>query len=288
MLVKGNYFGWGFFWNAIDVFPPIFIIAVVTARLRQDYEFDELMKPGFIDTVHAVTCILMWLKLLYFLRLFDSTSHLVRVIFNMVWEMKAFVGILCVIYMAFGEAFLRLAEKTPTLEGESVFLKDFADAFIFCVRLGMGDTDVAGLYAMNQPITAWILFVIFELLTVVLMTSLLVALIMRQYNRISKDAELSNYQQKAKLIFENSYLTQVFRCCKFSVNYELQRNLMIITDQSTQGLIKGSDCSKDSMQEVQEAVRLLVKENKELKNMLKKQAEETDRKIEKIIKAVSK
>lgn len=179
MLVKGNYFGWGFFWNAIDVFPPIFIIAVVTARLRQDYEFDELMKPGFIDTVHAVTCILMWLKLLYFLRLFDSTSHLVRVIFNMAWEMKSFLCILCVIYMAFGEAFLRLAEKTPTPEGGTVFLTDFADAFIFCVRLGMGDTDIANLYSMNQPITAWILFVIFELLTVVLMMSLLVALIMR-------------------------------------------------------------------------------------------------------------
>ena len=33
-LVRGSYFGWGFVWNAIDLFPPIFIIAVVTQRLR--------------------------------------------------------------------------------------------------------------------------------------------------------------------------------------------------------------------------------------------------------------
>jgi hypothetical protein len=117
MLVKGSYFGWGFFWNAIDVFPPIFIIGLVTARLRQDYEFDELMRPGFIDTVHAVTCILMWLKLLYFLRLFEGTNHLVRVLFNVAWETKSFIMVLCIVYMAFGEAFLRLAEKSPTPDG---------------------------------------------------------------------------------------------------------------------------------------------------------------------------
>lgn len=90
------------------------------------------------------------------------------------------------------------------------------------------------------------------------------------------------------MIYENSYLTQLFRCCKCSVNYELQRNLMIITDQSSQGLVKGISRSKDSMQEVQEAVKMLLKENKDLKSMLQKQAEETDRKIEKIMKAVAK
>ena len=125
-LTGKSYFGWGLVWNLIDFLPPVFIIAVVTQRLRQDQEFDELTVPGFIDTVHAVTCLLMWLKFLYFLRLFDSTSHIVRVMFNMFWEMKVFVGILFIFYMAFGEAFLRLAEKGDIPEGESSFLDNFA------------------------------------------------------------------------------------------------------------------------------------------------------------------
>ena len=107
------------------------------------------MQPGFIDTVHSVACLLMWLKLLYFLRLFDSTSHLIRVILNMIWEMKTFVGVLLIMYMAYGEAFLRLAEKGDIPVGERAFLVDFADAFVYCVRLGVGDTDVMGIYDLD-------------------------------------------------------------------------------------------------------------------------------------------
>lgn len=151
------------------------------------------MQPGFIDTVHAVACLLMWLKFLYFLRLFESTQHLVRVIFSTIWDMKYFVGILCIFYMAFGEAFLRLAEKGDIPDGEDSFLDNFAEAFVYCVRLGVGDTDVLGLYDLNQPITGWILFVVFEILTTIILLSLLVTLILKHYDRISKDAELASY-----------------------------------------------------------------------------------------------
>jgi len=33
-LTGKSYFGWGLIWNLIDILPPIFIIAVVTQRLR--------------------------------------------------------------------------------------------------------------------------------------------------------------------------------------------------------------------------------------------------------------
>ena len=81
--------------------------------------------------------------------------------------------------MAFGEAFLRLSEKGDIPEGESSFLNNFADAFVYCVRLGVGDTDVKGIYDISQPITGWILFVLFEVLTTIIMMSLLVTLIMK-------------------------------------------------------------------------------------------------------------
>jgi len=58
----------------------------------------------------------------------------------MIWEMKIFVGILFIMNMAFGEAFLRLAEKGDIPQGEHAFLSDFADAFVYCVRLSVGDT----------------------------------------------------------------------------------------------------------------------------------------------------
>ena len=212
------------------------------------------MTPGFIDTVHAVTCLLMWLKFLYFLRLFESTSHLVRVIFNMFWEMKKFIGILFIFYMAFGEAFLRLSEKSVVPEGESAFLNNFADAFVYAVRLGVGDTDIIGVYDLIQPVTGFILFVMFEVLTAILLMSLLVTLIMKQYDKISKDAGLSNYQQKATLIYENSHLTQMCRCFSCT-NYEMERNLLIITDLTDQGLVIKNNIDKDPIQVLLEEVQ---------------------------------
>jgi len=288
IMTKTGYFGWGFIWNAIDILPPCFIIAVVTQRLRQDYEWDELMKPGFIDTVHAVTCLLMWLKFLYFLRLFESTSHLVRVIFNMLWETKTFIGILFIFYMAFGEAFLRLSEKSDVPEGERAFLSDFADAFIFTVRLGVGDTDVAGLYDLVQPITGWILFVLFEVLTTVLLMSLLVTLIMKQYDRVSKDAELSNYQQKAKLIFENSHLSQMCRCFNFGGNLEMERNLIIITDMTNQGLVIKNNINKDPVEVLLEEVKSIKEENSALRETIKKIGDDTSKKIEAVYNEITK
>ena len=90
-----------------------------------------------------------------------------------------------------------------------------------------------------------------------LLGSLLVTLIMKQYDKISKHAELANYQQKAKLIFENAYLTQMCRCFKCG-NVEMERNLMIITDLTNQGLVIKYDASKDPIEMIQETVDSLV------------------------------
>lgn len=248
------------------------------------------MKPGFIDTVHAVTCLLMWLKLLYFLRLFESTSHLIRVIFNMVWEMKIFIGVLFVVCMAFGEAFLRLSEKGDVPEGDKPMLANFADAFVFTIRLTVGDTDISDIYDVSQPVTGFILFVIFEVLTCILLLSLLVTLIMKQYDKISKDVELSNYQQKAKLVYENSYLTQIFRSCRCCTNFELERNLMIITDLTNEGMHGlGQDTrGKDAMTVMQENVQRLVRENGELREIINRQNERTNKKIDIIAQHIKK
>jgi len=115
------------------------------------------------------------------------------------------------------------------------------------------------------------------------MMSLLVTLIMKQYDRVSKDAVLCNYQQKAKLIFENSYLTQLCRCCRRS-NFELERNLMIITDLTNHGItLSGISASQDPIEVMQENIKMLVKDNWELRQLVQKQGQHTADQIDSIV-----
>ncbi len=128
---------------------------------------------------------------------------------------------------------------------------------------------------------------LFEVLTTILLMSLLVTLIMKQYDKISKDAELSNYQQKAKLIFENSHLSQMCRCFNFG-NFEMERNMIIITDMTNQGLVIKNNINKDPMEVLLEEVKSIKEENAVLKETIKKMGEDTSKKIEAVFNEITK
>ena len=103
--------GWEYFasfWNYIDFFPPILIIIVTSLKLNIYYN-SNYSGTYFLYTLHAVACMGMWLKLLYFLRIFKQTSYLVRTLTDVIWAMKTFLFILFVVYFAFGDAFLRFS-----------------------------------------------------------------------------------------------------------------------------------------------------------------------------------
>lgn len=89
-------------WNYVDLIPPILITAIVIQdALRLKYDF--------LHVLHAVACILMWFKFLYFLRIFKSTGYLIRMIIEVIFDMKVFFIVLVIVLCAFGDAFLSLS-----------------------------------------------------------------------------------------------------------------------------------------------------------------------------------
>jgi hypothetical protein len=57
----------------------------------------------------AITTVFMWLKLLYFMRIFRNTGYLIRMIVEVVKDMRNFFLVILITITAFGEAFLRLS-----------------------------------------------------------------------------------------------------------------------------------------------------------------------------------
>jgi Ion transport protein len=189
-------------WNFLDVILPVLIVVVISYHLAELRDA-EYMRPAFIETVHSVSSLLSWIKFLYFLRIFKHTAYLINMINTVIYDMRIFLLILTIIYLGFGEAFLRLSERSSE---ESAWLADYGHALIYSFRLSIGDTDTETYDDSVQKGTVWVLFVLCILYTNVVMLNLLIAIISESFGKINSNASFANYQERARLIAENSYL----------------------------------------------------------------------------------
>jgi hypothetical protein len=97
--------GWSHFssvWNYLDIIPPI----VIPIVLISDY---FSWKYDFIHTMNAITALAMWLKFLYFLRIFKSTGYLIRMIVDVIADMQVFLLVLLLVIIAFSDALYSLS-----------------------------------------------------------------------------------------------------------------------------------------------------------------------------------
>ncbi|CDW84531.1 wd-40 repeat protein [Stylonychia lemnae] len=198
-------------WNYTDILPPIFIITVVSLHLIVYYKSkdDESYDPNnFIETIHSIACLLMWAKFLYFLRIFYSTGYLIRMLSNVVWDMKVFLLILFLVYFGFGEAFLRLSENS---DPEASFIKNYAYCWVYAFRLSMGDTAADTFNDTIQPITLWIIWCICLLLTNIVMLNMLIAIIGESFGTVNSMQKQANYQERSRIIAENDFLIPKYR-----------------------------------------------------------------------------
>lgn len=156
---------------------------------------------------------MLWMKFLYFLRIFRHTAYLINMINTVIYDMRIFLLILLIIYLGFGEAFLRLSERS---DEEVQWLSDYAHGIIYSFRISIGDTDTDPFDDSVQMGTAWFLFILCALYTNVVMLNLLISIISESFGKINSNAQFANYQERARLIAENSYLIPGFIKAKYS------------------------------------------------------------------------
>jgi hypothetical protein len=105
---------------------------------------------------------------------------------TVVYDMRIFLLILLIIYMAFGEAFLRLSEGSSE---EAAWIPDYGHAMIYAFRLSLGDNNTDTYDDSIQRGTAWILFVTCILYTNIVMLNLLIAIISLSFEKINGNAD---------------------------------------------------------------------------------------------------
>lgn len=163
----------------------------------------------------------MWLKLLYFLRIYESTGYLIRIIVSVCVDMRYFLFILFLTIMAFGDA-LR-AISTSNLP-QNQFIVYWWQSFAYVYRMILGDFSVDPTVLPGGPVVqdsysdpntglgliapyfTMGLFYMSTVLNMIIMLNLLIAIISDSFSRINQERNQTFYLDLSDMIAENSYL----------------------------------------------------------------------------------
>jgi hypothetical protein len=99
-------------WNYFDFFPPLVNSTVVIMFYFSDERLE--IEP----TLMSITSVMMWTKLLNFFRLHEETGYIIRMLIQVIIDMKIFMFVLFITILAFADAFYITARATHAITDE--------------------------------------------------------------------------------------------------------------------------------------------------------------------------
>uniref|UniRef100_A0A7S3JKB8 Ion transport domain-containing protein n=1 Tax=Euplotes harpa TaxID=151035 RepID=A0A7S3JKB8_9SPIT len=203
------------FWNLLDLSS----VALNSAVVIMDFADADFKNT---NRVAAISVLILYFKLFYFLRVFFVTAYLVRMIIEIVIDMKNFVLVLIISIMAFGNSYYILGRNSDSgnLAGESV-----TDAFIFSYKMALGDFGLDGFNTKDEEIL-WIIFVINTIIVLVMLLNLVIAIMGDTFDRVQETQENSMLQELTQMIRENEFLfsrSRAFKRAKYIIVIEAEK-----------------------------------------------------------------
>jgi hypothetical protein len=196
MILSGREY-FTFFWNYLDVSSIIMNSAVVIMNFSD---------ASFKDTnrLAAISVLVLYFKLFYFLRIFFATAYLVRMIIEIMLDMKFFVGVLILATAAFGNAFYILGRNSADEDG-NLAGDNYIDAFLFSYKIGLGDFSTDGFNTKDEEML-WIFFLLNSMIILIILLNLLIAIMGDTFDRVQETQENSMFKELASMILENEFL----------------------------------------------------------------------------------
>jgi hypothetical protein len=215
--------------------------------------------------------LLVWLKLLYFLRIFSATSSLIRMIVQVVFDIRYFLFILFLTVCAFGDAYgVISAGNPPTVDtdyGQFVDYESYIGGILYVYRMTLGDFSTSKFGKVNTFLS-WCLFMTCSIFNMIIMLNLLISIIAESYSRISENIDAAAEQEKASMVAENSFMIPNKRKQSFCPKNKY--------------LVVATDISED-VDESQANINVMVES---LKKQVSKQIVQTNKNVEGVAKSV--
>jgi hypothetical protein len=165
-------------------------------------KWDKIFKTvGFYTQVAAG--LLLWIKFFYYLRIYNPTSYLIRIVVSVVWDMVTFLGVLLVVILAFSDTFYTLSNYYRNGDGDfeegsaEPFVNSYTEAFMLAYRFALGDFEG---FEPNSSYVGYILFVLSTLFALIVMLNLLIAIISDSYARVVEVQDQFALKERAQVI----------------------------------------------------------------------------------------
>lgn len=139
-------------------------------------------------SMQATMSLMIWLKMLYFLRIFKTTGYLIRIIIEVVVDMRHFLFILLLTFVAFGDAMYNI-----NTSNKDVFINDgYVGSILYVYRMVLGDFDTSAFGSVAVPYM-WVLFLLCTVFNMIIMLNLLIAIISESFARINEEKDQASY-----------------------------------------------------------------------------------------------
>ena len=141
----------------------------------------------------AITCPLLAIDIMFFLKNLRRKGALIRMIFKMMETTKLFFGVLCMIVLAFAASFNVLFVHTPNY---STYARSVMSVFGFL----LGNFSIEELNESSLPFIANSLLLVFLLFVSITVLNLMIALVADKYDEVNNSSKADANYSMARLI----------------------------------------------------------------------------------------
>jgi len=180
-------------WNWCDLcLIPLIFAGCIVDIYQISLQYSELNEEVVI---YSITFLLFWFRVLSFSRAFEGTGFMIRLVIQVILDMKYFLFMIILFTLAFSSAGFMLQTSFDVSPWNN---------FTLFYRLMLGDYTQydADFTGIQNYVLIWILMILFTLLLSVIMLNLLISIIGETFNRVRTAESSMKYYELYSIITE--------------------------------------------------------------------------------------
>ena len=207
-------------WNLFDLFEIFGIIIAegISTYARNLYQDEgltmEKIEEGFqLDRLgrllFSLVALSVWTHFLYFFRIFRSTGYYIRMIVEVIRDIKEFIFIFGILVIAFGHAFnVFYRNGIDHLQSFESPHPRYYYSLIYSYRLALGDFNTDD-FPEYQQWVPWLFFMLATLINLIVLLNLLISIVSDTFGRIKEQHSIYMYKDMLYLMIENKTLFKI-------------------------------------------------------------------------------
>ena len=153
------------------------------------------LDPEINRIISSLAVLVMWLKFLFYLRLFAPYAALIRMVVEICKDISVFAVLFILAVVGFGNAYYILSLNMPTDNRKEMAGTNFFQALIYSYRNGLGDFNTNHFNETDISILLWFIFVSQTVLIQIVLLNLLIAIMGDTFNKVTEKKEESKLRE---------------------------------------------------------------------------------------------